>query len=115
MSKVILNCVYEIYDRCYDSALERVYISGPTVRACLFKLLDVVDSWATVDDILETEEENGEKFTTSELLEYIEERNGDGCDYIAYIADDVSGEVLMGSLSDVFPETNYDADEYAEV
>lgn len=112
-SIVRLECIYEKYERYSEIQISRIFVSGSTIRACLLSLLDVVNGWVDSDTILEEEYEKGRQLSVEEIIEKIECSNGDGADYIMYIADTVSGKVMLCDDS-CFQSEEYEADEYED-
>lgn len=117
MSKVAncrIECLYEVYDRTPNANTNHITIEGSSLRVCLMKLLDIVHMYSEPDDILDEEEETGIKLTPEDILERIESQNGDGCDFIFYIKDEITGELLLDSGCSTMYDKEFTVDDEEE-
>ncbi len=86
---VKLKVEFYPYERYENSGLKRATISGKDLRSALLKMIDRLGLYLTKE---EAEEEG---YTAEEIIDRIESENGDGCDYITYLADTNSGTVYI--------------------
>ena len=84
---------YEVYRRYETGPIVVGIINAPTLRSALLALADEVSMYSDKEDILDQEEQNGRLFTDEELLDILLSVNGDGCDCISFIGDEISGKV----------------------
>lgn len=91
-ANVKLQVRYEPYER-YGSGLKArtATVSGVDLLDALKKMSDNMLLYFDSDDI----EDDG--YTAEEVLERIEEENGDGCDFIYYIKNLTTGDTLFES------------------
>ena len=93
MDMVKLKVKYEVYRRYEPGPIVVGIINAPTLRSALLALADEVSMYNDKEDILDQEEQNGRLFTDEELLDILLSVNGDGCDCISFIGDEISGKV----------------------
>lgn len=114
MANARIECIYDVYDRTPSINTHKIFVEGSSLRVCLMKLLDIVKMYTTPDDILDEEEETGVKLTPADIISRIDEQNGDGCDFIMYLADDITGEVLISNEGMYFDGDEFYADDEEE-
>lgn len=86
---VKLKVEFYPYERYESTGLRRATISGKDLRSALLKMVDRLGLYLTKE---EAEEEG---YTAEEIIDRIQSENGDGCDYITYLADTNSGTVYI--------------------
>lgn len=91
---VTLQVKYEDYP---DGNIKSASVSGTDLLDAFKQLVDKLLLYIDVDEI----EDNN--MSAEEILESIEERNGDGCDYIIKLVNKSTGEILMD-----YPVEDYD-------
>ena len=90
-SRVTLYVEYEPYERYTRSPIKKARVSGPTLLEALKKLVDNMVLDITSEDI------EHESMDDKEVIEYIDMRNGDGCDYIIMLKNLETDEILIES------------------
>ena len=104
MSAIKLKVLYEPYQR-YEPGCPCIgHIKAGSFRQAVIKMLSRVKMYADEESILETEERLGRKMTQDEMIEMLYAENGDGCDYIISLVNEVTGEVYMDSENLGFEE-----------
>ncbi len=91
---ISLEVVYESYP---DLCLHTIVFEGYTVKHALIKALDTVP--------LYLHPEEAEDMTTSEILNAIDDQNGDGCAFIYSIKDLNTDETYL--KSEYYSHTRY--------
>ena len=92
-----LKVTYMPYDRFGGGdVVKTATVSGPDLLSALKKMCDHMTLY------LDSEYIEDEGMTAQDVIESIEESNGDGCDYILALANLTTGEVLL--RGDYVPE-----------
>ncbi len=86
---VILYVEYYPYERYFDSGQKKARISGPNLLEALKKMVDHMELYINSEVIEEDSD------TVEEVLEAINNMNGDGCDYITYLENKTTGDVYI--------------------
>lgn len=86
---VTLEVEYYPYDRYGSGSLKRAKVKGNDLLEALSKMCDHMCLYLD-SDIIEVE-----GYTAEEVLQRLESYNGDGCDYIMYIKDLGTGQLLL--------------------
>lgn len=100
MDNIKLKVVYEPYERFTDCGPRIGHITAPTFREAIIKMLSRVGMYLDEDVIMEKEEDMGREMTKEELIEALVNENGDGCDFIISLTNEVTGEVYIEGLED---------------
>lgn len=90
---VRLKIKYEVYLRYERGYAVTGTITAPTLRAALLALADKVGMYFSREDLLQQEKEQRRRFLNHEILDKFVEQNGDGCDFISLIQDEITGKV----------------------
>lgn len=90
---VKLKVKYEVYLRYEQGFAITGIINAPTLRAALLALADKVGMYYDREELMQEEKEQRRKFLNKELIKKFLESNGDGCDFISLIKDEITGEV----------------------
>ena len=98
MSKIKLECILEEYLRYEHGSIYRVVAEGATTRKALLKLLDNIGMYTNSESILEMEEEQQRKFSVKEIINIIENENGDGCDFIFVLRNMSNGKNYIQNM-----------------
>lgn len=91
---ISLEVIYESYP---DARLHRAVVEGPTAREALINALDTVQ--------LYLQPEEAEDMTISEILDAIDDQNGDGCAFIYSIKNLNTDETYL--KSEYYSHTRY--------
>lgn len=102
LGSVHLTVVYETYERYEQGSTNILHITAGSVREALDKMLQRVGLY--VDSLEELEEGAGYEMTIEDIMKYIDETSGDGCDFIFSIKNDDTGEEYR--KSNFFEEEN---------
>lgn len=87
---VKLQVMFDPYERYGSNEKTRTAtVSGADLLDALKKMVDRMQLYITSDDIDE------EGYSAEDVIERIESENGDGCDYIYYIKDMKTGNILL--------------------
>lgn len=105
---VKLTVMYEAYERMAQGDICLMHIEGDNLRDGLLKLLDYRGFQADREMLEEKEEELGRECTTEEIMDLIDEYNGDGWDCILFIKNDYTGEFYYNH--DFFQESYWDGE-----
>lgn len=105
---VKLTVMYEAYERMAQGDICLMHIEGDNLRDGLFKLLDYRGFQADREMLEEKEEELGRECTTEEIMDLIDEYNGDGWDCILFIKNDYTDEFYYNH--DFFQESYWDGE-----
>lgn len=97
MEDTKIKVVYERYARHENLAPAIGHITAPTLREAIIKMLSKIGMYLDEEGIQEKEEELGREMTQEELIDELYMQNGDGCDYILSLTNEVTGEVYMES------------------
>ena len=97
---VTLELEYYPYERYGKSALKRVKVKGDDLLHALTKMVDKMCLYLDSEQIEEAQ------MTPKDILDELDMTNGDGCDYIMYIKDLSTGEILL--------QGDYEGDEDVE-
>lgn len=95
-SPVTLEVMYDPYMRYETKPTRHFKVKGNDLLEALKKMCDKMSLYITSDDIEE------EVMTPEEVIDRIYEENGDGCDFVMFIKNLTTGEMLL--------EENYDPD-----
>lgn len=98
---VKLRIVYEKYARYENSSIQSGVIIANTLRETLLEALNRIDMYCDKQDILEQEKERGSQFSDKEIIDnFFLSVNGDGCDFIHLIKDEVSQKIYYNYNKD---------------
>ena len=86
---VKLRVEYEVYTRAGSGGIKKATVLGPTLLDALKKMTDRMRLYIDSDAI----EENN--MTAEDVIQSIEESNGDGCDYIIQLKNLTTGDILI--------------------
>lgn len=104
MSAIKLRVLYEPYQR-YESVCPCIgHITADSFRQAIIKMLSRVRMYVDEEVILEREEQLGREMTQQEIIDMLYSENGDGCDYIISLTNEVTGEVYMDGSNFGFKE-----------
>lgn len=92
MDNIKLKVLYVPYKRYEDCAPCIGHITGDSFSQAIVKMLDRVRMYTDGEEILEREQELGRELTQEEIIELLVGQNGDGCDYIVCLENEVTGE-----------------------
>ena len=99
-----IKVIYQRYTRYWETTICEGHITAPDLRTAILALLDNIGMYSDSEEILALEEENGKKWTAEELIDkFIFQVNGDGCDFVFYITDEETGEIIFNSNNDDEP------------
>lgn len=109
--KTRIEVMFEPYTRYGYEPIKTGRVSGKNLLDALLKMADKMRLYFDGDYADEYEEGHGVKLTAETLLERIEEENGDGCDFIFYIKNLTTGEMLFDSEYEESENWDDDIDE----
>lgn len=95
MSEVKIRVVYIPYERYNVTAPAIGHIKADSLKEAVIKMLSKVRVYIDEDSIVEEEQALGRSFTAQEIINAILGLNGDGCDYIASIQNEDTGEEYL--------------------
>lgn len=95
MAQIKLKVIYEPYARYEPTYPVIGHITAGSFREAIIKMLDKVRMYSDGDEILEQEEELGRQMTQDELIDLLNQQNGDGCDYITSLTNELTGETYI--------------------
>lgn len=90
---VRLKIKYEVYLRYEQGHAVTGTITAPTLRAALLALADKVGMYFSREDLMKEEAKQRRRFLNHELIDKFIEQNGDGCDFISLIQDEITGKI----------------------
>ena len=109
--KTTIEVKFEPYTRYGYEPIKTGRVSGKDLLDALLKMTDKMRLYINSDYVDDYEEDYGVKLTPEALLERIEEENGDGCDFIYYIKNLTTGEMLFDSGYEESEDWDDDIDE----
>lgn len=90
----VLYQPYELHEIMCEGVIE-----APNLRTALLIMLDKVGMYDNLEDVLKEEKERHKKYSAKQLLKkFVKPVNGDGCDLIYLIKDDITGNVIFSEI-----------------
>lgn len=105
---VKITVIYEAYERFATGNICMMHIEGDTIRDAVLKLFAYDGFNVDLDTLQEREEAQGCECTIEELMDMVDEGNGDGYDCILCIRNDYTGEQYY--WHDMFQESSWDGE-----
>lgn len=109
--KTTIEVKFEPYTRYGYEPVKTARISGKNLLDALLNMSDRMHLYVNSDYADDYEDDYGVKLTAETFLERIEEENGDGCDFIFYIKNLTTGEMLFDSGYEESEDWDDDIDE----
>ena len=98
MNGTRIRVVYQPYE-LYEMMCEGV-IEAPNLRTALLIMLDKVAMYHNLEDVLKEEKERNRKYSAKQLLKkFVEPVNGQRCDLIYLIKDDITENVIFSEMN----------------
>lgn len=105
---VKITVIYEAYERFATGNICMMHIEGDNLRDALLKLFSYDGFNLDLEMLEEREEEQGRECTTEELMDMVDEGNGDGYDCILCVRNDYTGEQYY--WHEMFQESSWDGE-----
>ncbi len=98
--EIVIEAFYHKYERYESGGYARRRGKGKTEKEALLNLLDKLNAWIDSDYIQEEEEETGKELLVKDIIEMLEQNNGDGADFIIEMRNLTTGEVYINGYFD---------------